>query len=223
MAREAAEAGRPCVTVLLDPDDDKAVAELLYKRCRDGSGSLVISPAPRSWSSDALAGSVFAALGVWNRRGSEPRSQQLFLDGLEPPPSEQPEQLELLWVPTRADQLRRRASRPRRTPRGLEDAVQAMCDARISDLYVLRAQVMPGRAWTLLASFAAQCEVHLHLVVHGRPPRREQLAALALFEVVQRSVADGHPRVRPWWSRPMFRQSGEDGARRGRDESPAAA
>jgi hypothetical protein len=94
VSHERGDLHEQVVTIVLDPDDNLAVQNALRKHCGMGSGRVLISPAPRTHSSDALAGHIFAALDVWDRRGDPPRNEQLLLDGLEPRSPERPEQLE---------------------------------------------------------------------------------------------------------------------------------
>jgi hypothetical protein len=206
------------ITVLVDPNDDKAVQDALREHCSRETGRLLISPASRACSEDALAGNIYAALGVWDRRGRRPTSEQLFLDGLAPVTRENPEQLELFSVDDLLPVMSEReiallwlsALRelpPGRTLRKLKEAVKPMRDAGITELYVLRAHAIQPAAWALLADFADQCGINPYLVVHGRSaPDHKHLAALAGHEVTTRSIASGDA-VTPWWKKQPYRRA----------------
>lgn len=213
------------VTLLFDPEDDKAVQDALRDRCGKGSGRLLISPAPRACSPDALAGHVFAALGVWDRRGFPPRHKQLLLDGLESEPPERPEQpgqLELFPVPLMWSELHD-GSRPMRRLRSLYAAIEPVQAAGIRDLYVLRAHAMHHTGWALLRKFARDCEVHLNLVVHARSARPDQIAALEDCRLVSQPAEDQQS-VSSWWAKPVFRRAaGTTPTMRERDSQCTAA
>jgi len=205
MPREPVHDGEQVVTLLFDPEDDKVVQDALRDRCGNGSGCLLISPAPRACSPDALAGHVFAALGVWDGRGDRPRNTQLFLEGIEPEPPELPEQLELPSVPSRLEMWQERYGRARATRRvrTLYSAIQPVRDAGICDLYVLRAHAMHHTGWSLLGEFARDCGVHLNLVVHARSARPDQIAALGHCRVVSQPT-EGQRATTWWWEAPIF-------------------
>ena len=208
MPHEPARDREQVVTLLFDPEDDKAMQDALRDRCGNGSGRLLISPAPRACAPDALAGHVFAALGVWDRRGYPPRNKQLLLDGIESEPLKQPEQLELLSVPSQREmwaELNER-SRPTRRLRNLYDAIDPVRDAGIRDLYVLRAHAMHHTGWSVLGKFARDCGAHLNLVVHAQSARPEQIAALGKCRIVFQSTDRQHS-IPSWSAKPVFRRA----------------
>jgi hypothetical protein len=152
---------------------------------------LVIAPGPGTWGQPGLYKHLLAAFGP--RAVRETR--------------EQTRPLGLVWSWT-----------PHQQPH-LADLAGVLARAEVSELYVLRAETVPVASWAALRHMAQHAGLRLSLVVQGRPPGPDQLAALRGYRLKRRPAATLVPFSRsgpagagaPRWSLPCHQAKGSYG------------
>jgi len=170
------------VQLVLDPGDEVAVTQWVWAQCKADARRLVIAPGPGTRGQPGLYKHLLAAFGP--RAVRETR--------------EQTRPLGLVWSWT-----------PHQQPH-LADLAGVLARAEVSELYVLRAETVPVASWAALRHMAQHAGLRLSLVVQGRPPSPDQLAALRGSRLKRRPVATLVPFRRsgpagagvPWWNRP---------------------
>ena len=216
MTDSADRRSQPVVDVMVDSSDDVRVQSAIRRRCRPGSGRLLVSPPPSTYSARTLALHLIEVLtpflppGPWRWVKEEDELGQLELfpfefewllhcapTKLQPPRGEQ-----LDFFPEFAPQ-------PRTGGLGvvsMRDLVTPLRRGQIREVWVLRAQALRPERWWELAHLASLASVGLCLVVHGRSPTGAELGALRGCRVRYRAAPAlrGGPSS-PWWSRPSYR------------------
>jgi hypothetical protein len=173
------------VQLVLDPGDEAATAQWVWAQA--GPRQLVLEPGPGTRGEPGLYKHLLAALGPGTLRET----------GEQVPPLG----LVLSWAPIRC-------WRPQ-----LADLAGVLVRGEVSELFALRAGMLPVTAWVALHHLAQHAGLQLSLVVQGRPPTPDQLATLdgsrlrrsaaTTLACLDRSCADG--RGGPWWGRPCHR------------------
>ena len=143
---------RPLISIVLDPGDDIAVLKGIVAHCHQDSRRIAISPGPGTFGSGGLythATFVLQEVGVEGRERSE-NDRRL---------------------------LAKCAIHGHRSILDLGKQ-RAFEQARVSELYVLRAQAISAAVWRNLGDLNWWDAVKVFLVVHGQLPTAQQLKAL---------------------------------------------
>ena len=202
---------RARVVIVQEGADDPMVKGRVRRYCARKAARVVIELAPGTLQERDVAACIFLALGQpvtdpWHRALHDRITQQQ----LELWPTRWEEdaptgQLTMFDGFARVEELRRYLN----AYFSIGEAAWLLRVSGVTEVYVVSAEALEPRTWSLLADLAGRAETVLSLILAGRSPTRSQLRALNTCRVTSREgwaqrrrrTPQARAAAPPWWSR----------------------